>query len=1000
MAAVLVMILAVCAGSVRAAERIFFEAEDMQIDGQNWQVREHFGGWYYGVPSNGKMLCGSVGGQGEARKTVDIKTAGTYRVMVRYLDDAYRGPFKVAVVQNNTPLGEKIFDTKSLRETPEGQAKWGGGFGQFVWDEFTVKLAEGKVDIILTKAEPIGVSWIARYPDLFVLTDDPKYEPKLSDFMPPLYMKVRMGPTQTEPCVLHIFGRIPQPPWWIPHSNIYKSGLVEGCYTSYQPGGKNEDFLTAGKESAWFNIAPYLFAMGDNRMDLTAMQQYFTPLPTADFTVYFSTTPSDSGIFKTFSRSGPGAGMTVMIDLSKRDNIKSDKEWSREARDVAEKLPPVDGKRPQAFPIITGCAINSTQYQQETVENEIKTLSILGFNSIGGYDPLFYKNGFTKLISGVTYFHLARKGCLSDPDMPAIKSIVLSSAQSVAKNWPLQDIIAWSLMDEPGSVSMEHIVNCQPCIAGFREYLKKMGLKPENFGKKEWNEVLPSKNKTDAKQYYYTALYRNQVLADFFKIGTDLLNTVIPGAKTTANFGEMLTYCGNMLLSGDDWFLIHQTGGLTFGWTEDWLNHSGMFQLCGYRADFLRAACNFQGQDFAMYTIFRQPWDMQAKIASEIGHGATALFYYNYGPYYAPSVDQCSTYYAVYPAIREVNHAIGKVEDYLVGTKVPRSRIGLLYSHTTDIWTLDQGTSLFGKERMHLWVLLRHLGYPVDILTEKDVIENRIKDYKAIFFSGSHLHADAVEPLSKWVRDGGLLYLGAGSGLYDQFNQASKLDTYLGISREPFTFVNEPGREYFEFPAFKVLSSVRLNDGNTTETMEVVCGMQKIKNPGTAEIIASFSDGTPALAVRNWGNGKIAVCGFFPAIAYSRNGFLQKRALDAQLAKENKESVTSSPPEFPSVYRTLISSVLKKVSYSPLVKTSEPLVEANLREGPKGTLIAISNWSGRQIKNLQISVETGANRGKPFAAISKIKSLEKKGRILVMTLDMDGACDFIVIPAK
>ncbi|MCM8759196.1 MAG: HAMP domain-containing protein, partial [Candidatus Omnitrophica bacterium] len=57
------------------AEKIFFEAEDMTVsDTQKWQVVEHFPGWYYGFPSNGKMLRGSIGGQAEAKKTVEIKS--------------------------------------------------------------------------------------------------------------------------------------------------------------------------------------------------------------------------------------------------------------------------------------------------------------------------------------------------------------------------------------------------------------------------------------------------------------------------------------------------------------------------------------------------------------------------------------------------------------------------------------------------------------------------------------------------------------------------------------------------------------------------------------------------------------------------------------------------------------------------------------------------------------------------------------------------------------
>lgn len=971
------------------AEKIFFEAEDMSVvETQKWQVVEHFPGWYYGFPSKGKMLRGSIGGPAEAKKIVRIEQPGQYRIWLRYLDVLpYRGPFKVSLLQQSKIIAEKTFDNESLRNTDEGKKKWGDGFGRFVWDWFDANIEKGDLEIVITKIEPRGgASWVTRHIDLVVLCNEKDYEPVMSEFMEPLYIKIRMGKNHKYPCVIHTFGRRPQPPWFLPHANIYKTGLVYGCFTGYKPDGENPNFLRAGDETPWINITSFFDVMGDHKLELLAMQEYYNGVESSEFSVFLSRTPSDDGIFKTFTRSGKGSGMLLLIDMAKMDSIIDDLEGSKQSCDVAKKLSDVDGKRPEKFPVMTGCSINSSFYQPETVKNEIYILSRLGFNSIGSYDPEYYKAGFTKYKGGAGYFHLAKNGCLADPNMDGIKNIVNSAGEKFLKEDLFKDMVAWSQMDEPGSVSMEHIVSCKVCSLKFKDFLRKSGLKPEFFGVKELEEFLPSNNPEDGKRYYYTAVYRNQVLADFFKIGTDLLKNFTQDPKTTANFAEYLTYTGNMLHSGDDWFLIFDSGALTFGWTEDWLNHGTTHQLCGYRADFLRSASKNR---FAMYCIFRNPWDTQAKVACEIGHGAQAIYYYNYGPAYA-GIDAHSKNYSLYPAVQKINHSIGAIEEHLVGASVPKSKIALLYSHTTDIWTLKQGTSVFGKERMGLWLILKHLGYPVEIITEKDVVERKTKEYSAIFVTGSHIPDEVMQNLFEWVSDGGMLFLDAGTAIFDRFNNPLEIDRYLGLERDRFNFVSEPGSDYYGLPALKTLDSVRLVDTSVSETMEVVCGFQKMKSIKPSEVIATFSDGSPAFVAKTKGKGKIILSGFFPGIAY------MKSAVVANRQKDKSQFLSDCPSVYPEGIRGMFSNILSKINYIPPVQTDNYLVEANLIESKSVIIVTLSNWSGKEIENLKLTINLPV-KGKPVSTENTVKNFERKGKQTIIELNLKTAFDFIVI---
>jgi hypothetical protein len=140
--------LALLLCSACSAERVFFEAESMKADGVNWVAGDHFGSWYSGAPSGGKMLSGAQGGAGEASQSVEVKAGGKYRVWVRYLGGSQRGPFKVAVLQGGAQVGEKTFDQTDMRSTPELIAKFGGGY-TWVWESLDVDLKPGQVEVVL-----------------------------------------------------------------------------------------------------------------------------------------------------------------------------------------------------------------------------------------------------------------------------------------------------------------------------------------------------------------------------------------------------------------------------------------------------------------------------------------------------------------------------------------------------------------------------------------------------------------------------------------------------------------------------------------------------------------------------------------------------------------------------------------------------------------------------------------------------------------------------------
>jgi len=961
--------------------QIFWQAEGMTVsDTTAWKVVEHFPYWYKGVPLE-KMLRGSKGGAGKAVQEVNVPAAGTWRLWVRYLEaqreENRRGPFRVTVLQGGQTKGEKVFDKKLKKKSYI--------FQKFVWGWLDIPLAAGPVQVVLSKEDPLKVSWLTRHVDCFALTDDTTYVPKESDFVAPLWVKVRMGEKHPRPSSIHIFGRRPLrvPPAYIAHHQLDGLGLVP----RYWP--RAGYLLSPGNASPWVNIAPLLGMRGLNTIRFMAMLKYPDGIEGADFELLFADEPSDKAVIKRFHRSGSGSGLLVTVDLTKRDEIRSEVEWSEEALEWARAIPTPVGRRAVRMPLLTRLAVRYAVNTSQAVSNEHEVMTLLGFSGLRALKAELDQGFVNPFIS--SYYFSKTKGCLSQPKHEAIVKQVNGTLQWGLESAAAKDIAYIDLMDEPSSVSLAHMEECAACAEGLRTFLRdRAKLTPKFFGRDSWDKVMPTTDKKDARLYYWTARFRHQVLADFFKIGTNALRKTIPDIRTTSNYSPRLTYEGNMLRDGVDPFLIQGQEALTYGWTEDWCNYATTYQTCGYEIDFLRASCRAQGQDFGAYTILggRYPWDIQAKTVGKIGHGVKAIYHFNYGPVYAISSDQNSQRPDVYPALAKVNHAIGAVEDYIMDGHVPAGRVALLYSHSSDIWTQEDSSSVHGKERQAIWLLLRHLGCAPEIITEDEVKSGCLSDYDLVFMQGAQLNANAATNLAAWVKKGGTLYLGAGSAQFDQYNQPMDFDGQLGIERGTFTLSQAPGApEINRYSRLSLLA--KANMGN--ETLEAVCGLQELSLWEGAQAQLSFEDGKAAMVVGPAGSGRVIATGFFPGIGYARGGVAARAKRDAK--------ITHNPPSFPAGYRTLLSKVLGDALKPAPATTSNYLVEAGLLESPHGLLITLANWTGRPVTNLEVRVRGAGGQGKPTALLSPIKSALQKDGELVLTLDV-AEFEFITIPKE
>jgi hypothetical protein len=212
----------------------------------------------------------------------------------------------------------------------------------------------------------------------------------------------------------------------------------------------------------------------------------------------------------------------------------------------------------------------------------------------------------------------------------------------------------------------------------------------------------------------------------------------------------------------------------------------------------------------------------------------------------------------------ELVREFGGAEDMLVPAQPLPAEVALLYSSSTDIWTLNRNHA-YGFDRMHIWLALQHAQIPVDIVSERQAAVGTLKGYRVCYFSGPNLTQAAATKLAQWVADGGTLFLTANAGVRDEFNRPLvALDALLPADRDK-------ADEFAPFTNYG--SALRLQTARDRVRSDgldagVFCVQQRLAPRQRVGVLASFTNGTTALAERVYGRGRVFQTGFLPGLAY------------------------------------------------------------------------------------------------------------------------------------
>ncbi len=1028
--------------SLRAAA-VFVEAETFRPSSSGWiatvndQTRR---------ASRVKTMWGADGAvDSVATKTVKLTESGTYRVWVRYMQvAAWRGPFQVAVAAGEKSIAAQVFD----REIIAGVADW-----EYTWQSFNAELPAGDVTLTLAKHDQKNCVGYVRHVDCLLLTTDHKLVPDHLPFGPQTLVRVTLGEGFDRPVYLHLFADHYRDPWYA-HFAIGRDGLHAALAP---PDGQ---MLKQGEPTPWCNLTPTVYQDSGAALNFSLRHSYHEKAKRFRGKLEFGRDPSriapqlgfesrsdsstlgDIEVIKTFDVEAEPNGLVVIAppDLESKQNIallKRDRDFADEIGRVADAFKwPTHGKRPTRIPFLATANISGYELPVDAAvtAREQRTLDYFGFN--GGPERILHGLWHTK---GDSY-------CRPDIDMmrERIKHDVELFQKSGRK---LGDIAAVMLMDEPTGQPAAFAAKDEAYRDKFREWLKAKSLRPEDLLVASWDVVRPVAE-TEREQFpalhYFTQLFRTRAIGDFMATQRSIIEEAYGRSfPTLVNFSDGAVFHANFCSQGIDYFELLDADDQNAIWGEDWANNSSTYQCGSFNVALMQAAARQRGQTIGHYLIAhagRTPWDIKTKAVAETARGVRLWQNFSYGPNWGsheggPAWKSHLWHHRpeLWTANAEISREIGAVEDWLVTAKPTKAEVAILYSSSSDIWTM-QSNLAFGFDRMHTWLALTHAQMPVDIVPEREI--ERLDRYKVCYLSGPNLTRAAATKVREWVEAGGTLWLTAGAAQRDEFNRPLDLLGDLSPVERGELESLEPFHNSGKFLSYLNSHDTVTWGDQQLEVLSVKQGLKTGKNAhptNAVEILATFKDGSPAAVSTRAGKGTIFTLGFLPALSYIKPAVLARRPLEEKadadrIASEKlaaaaadqplaTSAVVSAPPAlttragsdrellershnpwlYPAGIRDRLLTPVKDANVTRVLTCDTPLVDAVALPCEQGTLIALSNHTLQPLDRVRLQLKTS----QPVSRVESVRhgvlaSVVEDVGVTVFTLPLD-ASDFVMV---
>ncbi len=917
---------------------IHLEAEEFQVVRGPWQAKSYGENFYVSTfavtfLSRKAFLAAPPEAQDAvAQIQFQVPKAGRYLVLVRY-EAAYRfnTQFRVVIEQQDQVKLNRVYGSpQNVRIWPffrrlQKDVTWPWGANeQIVWEghDVRVELQPGVATLRLEAvAQPLPRTW--RHVDCVLLTTDEKEVQRQlarARYLPLDGLLTQAGDVWAQ-VENHSVGALQVTlPNCIAHSPYYVH------IRTWKP---RQFFLSPGQKTEWVEVGSLLDGLNES----VWAPRFRAVNGPRDYTLRLAVKQADGSLKYVYNYRGNEEQLDLYVSAAMRYDplVMRPREALPELMgylDYRAQQAQLPSQRPRLFPL----------YVHVT------------------FTPLAGQEGYNRLVRRwLELFPLWLPGTQrpGTPQQPRayvdVRHIPTERLEQYCRDLQRQGVAGLvrvvSLGDEIGLA-----IPREGQDEAFRQFLQRLGVQPGQVvpGAKNWSSVKftpPPDPDKEPRRFYFARRFVHHYGIQALKKRTDILRRYLPRAGIGANYSphQDVPYLGRV----HKWIKVFRQDGMTLPWSEDycWQVPIVSPQLNSLGLDMFRAGLRGKPyRDIKYYVMIHHPGNhpmaWRRLFYACLGHGMTMANFFEMRPLpVAYTENYCNlpeTYFQVLRASRE----LARFEDIVLSGRVVQGNVGLWFSEVADIWHNDRPP--MAAEKRTLYVALRQLQLPVEVVTEEEALQGRLGPYRAIYLTAQHISRQGAEALLKWVQSGGRLFLYPAAATRDQFNQPlDLLYRPLGI-KPPEREVEPTVRIDFvkqDLAFAPVVDEVRFRSGRRIRKFPVYGAKAPLGTQVQGEVLQRFRDDQVALCEVELGRGKIYYCGYLPALAAVRPSVKQ---VPPTRGGELDGPSHSTPTQWqPDALRTL---QLPVEHLSLPVEARPRQVETCLIESPKGVALILVCW--------------------------------------------------------
>ena len=992
----------------------------------------------------------------EMKSTINVPENKKYKLWVKYeCVPFFNYTFRVKLIDIS---GNTVFDNVYGLLTSEkhycftdkpvrGSLYWQWGIDHDAAEGYIVDLKKGIYTLIISKThnpEPAGVRSI----DAIMLTDDlselsspgyPRY-PLLDELRKANHVYFRFRNLSEKSIKVnwnHWGHRYPDF-----YSPAYK-GLVKFydgkgnqiTRENLKPDGNWPDPIKPGEASVWYDLGPTMNVESTSPFTFKGISVDGS-IKNPGFAVDIALSPDEKKILKSFELNQGEEELTVLVqpDLNTKEGVLYTKKISDIFNQITTQLNSEKniGPIPKKLKLFASTGkVSDAPGAKWGFDVEQSFRRALGLNTLGHVD-----NGdeAAKIINW-----WKNKGGIIERSYTFHHSQDIDKVVKMIREKKLEPYFYYlSYGDEIGLPSLNP--DDPKIIDEFHNFIKTFGETPESLGCVSWDSVKPvasptmeiavkigviDDNKetssvvgTMKKLYWYSVLFQGEIGARQLAEKTQKLrDTFGPQVHTSANLGGMHPF---YWVHQQSFIEAFKKGAMSLAWSEDYTY--GMPEastlVVDFLASYLRKGASYHDTPMQFYCMPHYPGcppDLLLKNAVLLwANNVKDLDFFNAG-FDAYATENYIAYRGGMPTfktIRTISGMAGLIEDYLIPARPEKTPVAMLLSKAGDVWEIEGksqwdikpgsvATNVFQEERKNIWYCLRKAGYRVDFITDDDIKEGLLNNYKVLYLISPNLERSSAEKIRRWIEEGGILFAGCSSARKDEFDQPlTVLDSVLGRGKQvSCQQYKGPLRAKLELLFENPIDVIQINGKST----RVLCNKEVFELAPGSDVLARYaSDGLPAWIKTKTGTGITYYGGTLPGESYIQAGLKVLPCGKGGISQKfcHFGAGNFEPVECDSVSKELILLPLRENGIIPdTISNENGIVTGRLKSENSIVIPVVNLTQNPTVKNIKITVDcNGFTTSKVWSCFYKNGlKFTVKGTVLTISLPRINAADVIVI---